>query len=132
MPVFFRFSTSNAICPSLSTLEFLKQDFKVSTGKIKKSYGAHFFNWILVNWKVKINNKHWILGTNNYSKYVKSYINQFGFPIRIFCRKPIENFFSSSKDICEKLKKISQMVRISKVFRIWSSNWLQAKIYNCI
>ena len=73
--------------------------------KIKKSYRAVFSKWIFVNWKVKKHDKYWISGANNYLKPIKLYINQIGFPMRIFCRKLIERMLSSSKDICEKLKK---------------------------
>ena len=52
-------------------------------------------------------NKYQILSTKTYSKHMKLYINRFVCIIRIFCRKPIEKIFRSSKDMREKLKKNS-------------------------
>ena len=87
--------------------------------KIKKLFGAVFFNRILVNWKVEKNNKYWILGTYNYSKPILLYINRFGFLMRIFYRRQTEKIHYSSKDTFEKLK-IFNVARFSYIFNFKS------------
>ena len=69
--------------------------------KIKKLFGAVFFYSDFSKLKSWKNNSFWYLGTKNLSKPIQLYINRFGFPMRIFCRKPIEKMFCSSKDIRE-------------------------------
>ena len=70
----------------------------------KKTIWSGFFYSDFTKLKSWKNKKYWILGTKNLSKPIQLYTNRFGFPMRIFCRKPIEKTFCSSKDILEKLK----------------------------